>query len=296
MALRLALVALLGLAALGVGMIATVALAPEPVRPAEAQAAEPVAPRRTPVLVAARPVQAGTLLKPEDITMAEIPVEDVPEGALHDAPGLRADLPGAMARRALQPGDPLRAEALLRPGESGFLAAVLTPGLRAVTVGVDMITGAAGLIWPGDRVDLILTQQLEDHTLPAARRHLGEVVLEAARVIAVDRHFVQGAQPGSGELMRDPQRTVTLEVTAEQSTRVALAGRMGRLSLALRAAGTPPAASGAGEAATSSAPQRPVWGGDVSPALLRDPAQSPAPVSVMRVIQGPERAEEIRFR
>jgi pilus assembly protein CpaB len=149
-----------------------------------------------------------------------------------------------MARRSLQPGDPLRAEGLLRPGESGFLAAVLTPGLRAVTVGVDMVTGAAGLIWPGDRVDLILAQQLEDHALPAARRHLGEVVLEAARVIAVDRHFVQGAQPGSGELMRDPQRTVTFEVTAEQSTRVALAGRMGRLSLALRAAGTP--APGAG--------------------------------------------------
>jgi pilus assembly protein CpaB len=295
MALRLVLVTPLGLAALGVGLIATVALVPEPTRPAETTAAvEPAPPRRIGVVVAARAVQAGTLLKPEDMTMAELAVEEVPEGAFRDTPGLRAELAGAMARRSLQPGDPLRAEGLLRPGESGFLAAVLTPGLRAVTVGVDMVTGAAGLIWPGDRVDLILTQQLEDHALPAARRHLGEVVLEAARVIAVDRHFVQGAQPGAGELMRDPQRTVTLEVTAEQSTRVALAGRMGRLSLALRAAGTPTPAPG--ETAAAPAPQRPVWGGDVSPALLRDPAQRPPPVSVMRVIQGPERAEEIRFR
>jgi pilus assembly protein CpaB len=295
MALRLVLVTLLGLAALGVGLIAAVALVPEPTRPAETSAAvEPASPRRTGVVVAARAVQAGTLLKPEDMTMAELAVEEVPEGAFRDTPGLRAELVGAMARRSLQPGDPLRAEGLLRPGESGFLAAVLTPGLRAVTVGVDMVTGAAGLIWPGDRVDLILTQQLEDHALPAARRHLGEVVLEAARVIAVDRHFVQGAQPGSGELMRDPQRTVTLEVTAEQSTRVALAGQMGRLSLALRAAGTP--APAPEEAAAAPAPQRPDWGGDVPPALLRDPVQPPPPVSVMRVIQGPECAEEIRFR
>jgi pilus assembly protein CpaB len=253
MALRLVLVTLLGLAALGVGLIAAVALVPEPTRPAETSAAvEPASPRRTGV-VAARAVQAGTLLKPEDMTMAELAVEEVPEGAFRD-----------------------------------------TPGLRAVTVGVDMVTGAAGLIWPGGRVDLILTQQLEDHALPAARRHLGEVVLEAARVIAVDRHFVQGAQPGSGELMRDPQRTVTLEVTAEQSTRVALAGQMGRLSLALRAAGTP--APAPEEAAAAPAPQRPDWGGDVSPALLRDPVQPPPPVSVMRVIQGPECAKEIRFR
>ena len=68
---------------------------------------------------------------------------------------------------------------------------------------------------------------------------------------------------------------------------------MRRIAPPLRAAGNPPSS---GEGAAPPAPQRPIWGGDVSPALLRDPTQSPAPVTVMRVIQGPERAEEIRFR
>jgi Flp pilus assembly protein CpaB len=93
MALRLVLVTLLGLAALGVGLIAAVALVPEPTRPAETSAAvEPAPPRRTGVVVAARAVQAGTLLKPEDMTMAELAVEEVPEGAFRDTPGLRAEL------------------------------------------------------------------------------------------------------------------------------------------------------------------------------------------------------------
>jgi pilus assembly protein CpaB len=289
MALRLILVTLLGLAALGVGLIAMVALVPETARPSgSASAPQPVPTGRVDVVVAARAVQAGTLLKPEDLTARELPVEDVPETAFRDSPALRSELLGAMVRRSVQPGDPLRAEGLLRPGESGFLAAVLTPGSRAVTVGVDMVTGAAGLIWPGDRVDLILTQQLEDSTQPAARRHVGEVVLEAARVIAVDRQLVQGVQPAGPDMARDPQRTVTLEVSGEQATRVTLASRMGRLSLALRAAG-------ANAEAAADPVSHPVWGGDVSAALVRDAVQRP-PIAVMRLIQGAERAEEIRFR
>ncbi len=223
MALRLVLVALLGLAALGVGLIATVALQAEPGRQAEAVAATaeviPAAPARVTVIAAARPVQAGTLLKPEDLGTRELAPEEVPPDAFPVAAASRAELPGAMVRRSLAPGDPLRAGGLLRPGEHGFLAAVLAPGLRAVTVGVDLVTGAAGLIWPGDRVDVILTQHLEDPVLPAARRHVGELVLAGARVIAVDRHLVQGAQPGGPEVMRDALRTVTLEVTRRPRSR-----------------------------------------------------------------------------
>lgn len=289
MALRLVLivVVLVGVAALG--LVAVVALAPP--APAPVAAAEATPPARASILVAARAVQAGTLLKPEDLTAREMPVPELPEGAVRDTPEARMDLIGAMVRRTLAPGDALRLDAVLRPGENGFLAAVLAPGMRAVTVGVDAVSGAAGLIWPGDRVDVILTQAFDDNEAAPARRVAGEAVLTAARVIAVDRHLVQGMQPGAvGDSLRETNRTVTLEVTAEQATRIAVANRLGRLSLALRAAGTP---------VEERIEQRPVWGGDVSGAFT--PAGAPAAGgagagATIRVFGGPGRVEEIRFR
>lgn len=287
MALRLVLIAvvLVGVAALG--LIAVVALAPPAPAPVAAAAAAP--PARASIVVAARAVQAGTLLKPEDLAARELPVAELPEGALRDAPEARMDLIGAMVRRTLAPGDALRLDAVLRPGENGFLAAVLAPGMRAVTVGVDAVSGAAGLIWPGDRVDVILTQAFDDNEASPARRVAGEAVLTAARVIAVDRHLVQGMQPGAvGDSLRETNRTVTLEVTAEQATRIAVANRLGRLSLALRAAGTP---------VEERIEQRPVWGGDVSGAFTpAGSAVASGAGATIRVFGGPGRVEEIRFR
>ena len=288
MALRLVLIVVIILGVAGLGVLGVIAMAPAP--PAAHQAAE-APPVRASILVAARPVQAGTLLKPEDIAAQDIALSVLPEGALRDAPEARLDLIGAMVRRTLGQGDPLRLDAVLRPGENGFLAAVLAPGMRAVTVGVDAVSGTAGLIWPGDRVDVILTQAFDDNDAAPARRVAGEAVLTAARVIAVDRHLVQGMQPGAvGDSLRETNRTVTLEVTPGEATRIAVANRLGRLSLALRAAGTP---------VEDAIAQRPVWGGDVSGAFA--PA-GPAPSNgggagtTIRVFGGPGRVEEIRFR
>lgn len=283
MRLILIVVVLVGVA--GLGLLGVIALAPAPQAPQQAAAAPP---ERVNVLVAARPVQAGTLLKPEDLAARDVPAADLPEGAMRDASETRIEFIGAMVRRTLSQGDALRFDAVLRPGENGFLAAVLTPGMRAVTVGVDAVSGAAGLIWPGDRVDVILTQAFDDNDAAPARRVAGETVLTAARVIAVDRHLVQGMQPGAvGDTLRDANRTVTVEVTAEQATRVAVANRLGRLSLALRAAGTP---------VEERLDQRPVWGGDVSGAFAPVAAAPGGAGSTIRVFGGPGRVEEIRFR
>lgn len=288
MAIRLVLIVVVLVGVAGLGLLGVVALAPPPPAPQAAQAAPP---QRVAMLVAARAVQAGTLLKPEDISAREVLLADLPHDALRDTQDARMDMIGAMVRRTLVPGEPLRLEGVLRPGENGFLAAVLAPGMRAVTVGVDAVTGTAGLIWPGDRVDLILTQAFEENEAAPARRVAGESVLHAARVIAVDRHLVQGMQPGAvGDSLRESNRTVTLEVTAEQATRVAVASRLGRLSLALRAAGTP---------IEERVVQRPVWGGDVSGAFApagSGPSAAAASGATVRVFGGPGRVEEIRFR
>ena len=265
----------------GLGVLA-VSLLPDP--PATATAAPPAT---ATVLTAANAVQGGTLLTMEDVGSREVPTAELPEGVIRDSQAARMDVVGAMVRRSIPAGEPLRAEALLRPGDHGFLAAVLSPGRRAVTVGVDAVTGTAGLIWPGDRVDVILTQSLEEAEQPIGRRVLGERVLSAVRVIAVDRSLVQGAQPGGVvDPMRDANRTVTLEVSADEATRVAVASRLGKLSLSVRAAGTP---------ASADAVPLHVWGGDVSPALAGARGNASGG-SAVRVFKGTQNVEEIRFR
>ena len=84
---------------------------------------------------------------------------------------------GALLRHYLNSGAILTAGDVLHPRERGFLAAVLAPGARAISVGVDAVTGNGGLIWPGDRVDMILTQQLDEKDAPIAKRFVGETEL-----------------------------------------------------------------------------------------------------------------------
>ncbi|MFT8243800.1 Flp pilus assembly protein CpaB [Roseomonas sp. BN140053] len=281
---RLLIIVLVVVSAVGVVVVAMLPGAPPEV--AEAAAAPP--PARVAVLVAARPVPGGTLLKPEDLGTREVELADLPDSALRDTVDARTGAIGAMLRRSLAQNEPIRAEALLRPGEHGFLAAVLGAGMRAVTVGVDAVSGTAGLIWPGDRVDLILTQALEERDQAMSRRVVGEQVLANVRVIAVDRSLVQGAQPGGFDVNNGGNRTVTMEVSPTEATRVAVASRLGRLSLSVRAAGTP---------ALEAADARPVWAGDVSPALLRGAAVGAAPTgSTVRVFKGTENPQEVQFR
>jgi pilus assembly protein CpaB len=192
-----------------------------------------VAVEKVNVLAAATTLRAGTLLKPDDMELHEVTEGEVPTGARKDTPSARSELFGAMVRQTLLPHQIILPSDVMRPGDHGFLAAVLTPGKRAASVGVDAVTGTAGLIWPGDHVDLILTQQIEDPSIPLGRRLAAETVLKDVRVIAVDQQMVQGGGSTSGDTSQQ-SRTVTLEVSPEDVEKVAVATRLGRLSLAVR--------------------------------------------------------------
>lgn len=236
------------------------------------------------VLVAARGVRAGSLLKPEEITAREFAQGDAPDGASTDSLANRHSLVGAMVRRPIAPGEALLAGDLMRPGDHGFLAAVLAPGMRAVTIGVDAISGTAGLIWPGDRVDVIMTQSIEDPNLPLGRRVASQTVHRNARVIAIDQHLVQGALPGGSE--GNTARTVTIEVTGDQAQRVQVAARIGRLSLSVLS-------SDISEPAIAPNDQTTVYASDVSAALAREtPRVRP---DVMRVHSGTADSKEFKF-
>lgn len=282
MLLRILLFGLLLLGLAGFGGVAWYSLGP----PDTPQAEAPPPPARAGFLVAARPLRAGTLIKPEDVAAQEMEIEAAPAGARRDSREARAELFGAMIRRNLPQGDPMLAEDVLRPGERGFLAAVLGPDMRAVSVGVDAVSGTAGLIWPGDRVDVVLTQQLGDDSLPAHRRVAGETVLPDIRVIAIDQSLTQGAMGEAPEAGRQV-RTVTLEVTPKQAERVAVATRLGRLALVVRSA--------SGVEAPADAAGSITWGGDVSPALRAGRGGAEAPPQTLQIFQGAAKREEFRF-
>jgi pilus assembly protein CpaB len=287
---RVAFAIFLMLGGLGFALLALAATRPSAPPPVAAVAAPtPPPPARTAILVAERPLPAGTLVKDEDFAVREVPAGEVPDGALENTPEIRSELRGALLRRYLEGGVPVSREDVLRPRDRGFLAAVLRPGSRAISVGVDAVTGAAGLIWPGDKVDLILTQELEASSTPIARRVVGETVLTDVRVIAVDQQFTQGATAGGGaggNGQRAIARTVTLEAAPEQAERVAVAERLGRLSLTVRAM-EQLSERGAPDAQPSS-----VFGADVSPALSRS---GQGVGSRIRVIQGND-SQEVVFR
>ena len=283
MLMRLAVFGLLALGLAGFGTVAWLATRPSPPVPAATPAPVVTVVPHT-ILAAASALRAGTLLKADDV--ATQTAADLPADAMEDSVAVRAELTGAMLRRSLARGEPILAADVMRPGDHGFLAAVLGPDMRAATVAVDNVSGSAGLIWPGDRVDLILTQALEDPALPPSRRVAAETVLANVRVIAIDQLLARGVAPandvGAG-------RTVTLEVTAAQAARIAVATRLGRLSLAVRSAD-----DHAGQSEASLV--QPTWGGDVSAALGR-----PAPLSTkeagatLRLFQGNADGKEFRF-
>ncbi|MDB5243880.1 MAG: pilus assembly protein, partial [Spirosoma sp.] len=220
MPLRVIVAAILLIASGGLGWLAFQALNPATSVAMEAQTLN------VRVLVAAQPLQTGVLLKDSDLRERDLLADQVPEGAILVGPDALAEVRGAMLRRYLAAGDPLIRTEVLRPRDRGFLAAVLTPGARAISIGVDARSGASGLISPGDIVDVILTQEFQRGDTPAGRRVVAETVLTAIRVIAVDQQIAQGAAtpvadtPGSATRVA---RTVTLQVTSDQSERVAVA-------------------------------------------------------------------------
>jgi pilus assembly protein CpaB len=194
---------------------------------------------------------------------------------------------GGLVRRYIDPGAAILAGDVLRVRDRGFLAAVLEPGMRAASVGVDEVSGVAGLIWPGDRVDVILTQNMDQAT-PAAQRVVSERVLADLRVIAVDQALARdGASMGGpmGGFMGGPMgghvaRTVTLQLSPGDADRLAVAQHLGHVSLVVRAMDQ--------DKADAPLPTS-VFSRDVSPAL-----DHPAGATV-RVIQG-DQHNDVTFR
>src|ERR1700726_1326131 len=184
------------------------------------------------VLVARTEIRRGQILKPEDLSW-----QIWPEGALdknYVVLGTRTpeSFAGWVARNPVSAGEPLTETKIIAPGNRGFLAAVLRPGMRAISVPVKITAGISGFIFPGDQVDLMITYQIPAGTAGGAsggyEHKAAETVLHNVRVIAIDQRL----ETKAGEAL--VAHTATLEVTPKQSEIIALASEIGKLSLTLR--------------------------------------------------------------
>lgn len=183
------------------------------------------------VLVARRSVGAGTLLQPEHLEWRAWPREGLVAAYAVKGRATPDDFSGAVVRRGLAAGEPVTAERVVKPGERGFLAAVLTPGARALSVPVSPAAGVSGLVLPGDRVDLIVTHQITERAGDGnerAVRRASETLLTDIRVIAIG----QKTDEENGKPII--ANTATVEVTPKQAEIVSLAIELGKLSLSLR--------------------------------------------------------------
>jgi pilus assembly protein CpaB len=229
MILRVTFFALMALGLLGLGFIGYAATRPPPEAMASTRPAPPPVVIRE--LIVAHEVPAGNLLKREDFTSKDVPVAGT--DAILDTDEERRSLIGAMLRRGMTTGELIHRNDVLRPGDHGFLAAALSADMRAVTVAVDAVSDTNGLIRPGDRVDVILTQSISDPAVPLGHRIVAETVAADIRVIAIDQRMVETTAPSA---TATDARTVTLEVKNTDAQSLQVAVRLGRLSLSVRPA------------------------------------------------------------
>jgi len=185
------------------------------------------------VLVATRALPVGTIIDAEALRF-----QVWPEGLVQPAyfikgqPGTSpSDLLGTVVRNEITAGQPLTQGALIKPGERGFLAAALGPGMRAITVAVSATSGVAGFVFPGDRVDIVLTQQVEGGGEGPPLK-ASETILRNVRVLATDQRMT--AQNEEGKPVVQNTSTVTLETTPKIAEKIAVAQTIGQLSLSLR--------------------------------------------------------------
>lgn len=222
------------------------------------------------IRAAAADLPDGLLLRDSDLVWKSVPRGQAPAGALVEGQtgngDADSDLKGDVLRHAVRAGTVLGPGDVISPNAPGFLAAALKPDMRAISVAIDDVTGNAGLIQPGDYVDVLLTQTLSDsekNTVEAGRSVEAETVVNRVRVLAVGSAF---QRPKDNAAQADTRaRTVTFEVTPHNAQVIAVATHLGTLSLALRSFATKDRQQ---QPADTTAPQTPpVWGGDVSRAL-----------------------------
>jgi pilus assembly protein CpaB len=198
---------------------------------AQQAAAVPAVPLGPKVLVAKKALPVGTIIDPDSFAFQPWPKE-LMQGAYYvDGQPDAKNLAGTVVRYAIAAGQPITRGSLVGPQDRGFLAAALGPGMRAVTVMVNTTTGVAGFVFPGDHVDLVLTQQVQGGGEGPALK-VSEAIVRNVRVLATDQRITDKDEEGKTAVRTFSN--VTFEVTPKIAEQIAVAQSLGQLSLSLR--------------------------------------------------------------
>ena len=195
-----------------------------------APVAEPVAQLPTvEILVAKSDIGLGQSLKPDDIQWQTWPATTASNSFIRRSDQAMKDVIGSIVRAPFVVGEPIRNAKLVKADGSGFMAAILPTGMRAVSTEISPETGAGGFILPNDRVDVLLSKREKSPMPGAADVVESEVILSNIRVLAIDQ--APKEKDGTNALVG---KTVTLELKPEQTETLARSRQTGTLSLALR--------------------------------------------------------------
>jgi len=176
------------------------------------------------VLVAKVNLPAGTFLKKNHMAWQAWPEDSLHKSYMQRRGFNQRTMFGVVVRKHIAAGQPITSGSIVKPGQRGFMAAVLNPGMRAVSLSTSAVSSVAGFVFPGDRVDILLT-----HRVGGRRgRLVTETMMTKVRVLAIDQKVTDGSQKAK------VGKTVTVEVTPRQAEVMAVAANLGKLSLSLR--------------------------------------------------------------
>lgn len=259
---RIIVICVAAVAAIGLALVVRAMGSPSSTPTAVAAAAAVPTRPMARVLVAAKDLQPGQRLAESDLAWKDWPVDEVnpafitdgstplapveavaaPEGAVASvtraasnlaAGGAKADYVGSVVREPILAGEPIIGRKIVRAGDSGYMAAYLEPGMRAMAIRVTVETAAGGFILPGDRVDVLLTRETNLGNMGAQEgdrsKFASSTVMQNVKVLAID----QSTRAGDDE-QAVIGATATLEVGPRDAEALALAKSEGELSLVLR--------------------------------------------------------------
>src|SRR6476646_6622115 len=183
------------------------------------------------VLVAKNDIQLGQAVKPEDLQWQAWPAATASSAFIRrdSRPEAQTQIAGSIARVPLMQGEPIREQKLVKADGSGFMAAILPTGMRAISTEISAETGAGGFILPNDRVDVILTRRLKNPDSNQPDVVTSEIILANIRVLAIDQ--APREKDGQNAVVG---KTVTLELKPGQIATLTAGRQAGTLSLALR--------------------------------------------------------------
>jgi len=240
---------------------------------------EEKAPPTFEILVTSKDLPSGTLLKSSDMMWKKWPKEGSSDYAIKGEKEM-SDFVGNVVRYGMREGEPLTENRTVKSGEQGFMAAALAPGMRAVSLAITPVAGVAGFVFPGDRVDVIVTHVVGPKSdINPIEHKVSETMLKNVRVLALDQKMNdQISEPTIAQI-------ATVEVTPKQAETMALMTELGTVSLALRSIANDPEKQNDEKKTIT-------WDSDVS-RVLPGPSNRTGAVQKVLIIRGNEATESL---